>query len=137
MCLSVIKGKDHLSIQFTSGDYFSMKWDKAWESFAISFSSFNVGSWNGEPVMLGQARQVEECTETGCMQVMVSDNSVSIHDKVRLLSEIMFGLTGRGSRSVSFFPSFSLNFCVVLGSVTSQPCWLQNCQPERNFGNWD
>ena len=71
-----------------------MKWEKAWESFPISFSTFNVGSWNSEPVMLGQARQVEECSENRCMQVMVSDNSVSIHDKVRLLNDTIFSSSG-------------------------------------------
>ena len=77
-----------------------MKWDKAWESFPISFSTFNVGSWNSEPVMLGQARQVEECTENHCMQVMVSDNSVSIHDKVRLLNNKTFSLLVLGVQEV-------------------------------------
>ena len=81
---SVMKGRDHLSIQFTSGDIFNMKSDKEWESLPISFSTFNVGSWNGEPVMIGQARQEEECTDNHCTQTMVADNSVSVPDKVRL-----------------------------------------------------
>lgn len=81
---SVIKGRDHLSIQFTSGDNFNLKSDKEWESLSISFSTFNVGSWNGKPVMIGQARQEEDCTEKYCTQIMVADNSVSVPDKVRL-----------------------------------------------------
>ena len=85
---SVIKGRDHLSIQFTSGDNFNMKSDKEWEFLLISFSTFNVGSWNGEPVMIGKARQKEDCTENLCTQIMVADNSVSVHDKVQFSIQI-------------------------------------------------
>lgn len=59
-----------------------MKWGNAWVSLPIPFSSFNVGSWNGEPVVIGRAKQTEECIDNKCMQTMVSDNSVSIHDEV-------------------------------------------------------
>ena len=86
--ISVIKGRDHLSIQFTSGDNFNMKSDKEWESLSISFSTFNVGSWNGEPVLIGQARQEEDCTDNLCTQIMVADNSVSVPDKVRFSIQI-------------------------------------------------
>ena len=79
----VLKGIDYLSIQFTSGEFFNMKVEKEWGSFQISFSTFNIGSWNGGSVLIGQARQEEECTDNNCTKIMVSDKSVSIYDKVR------------------------------------------------------
>ena len=72
-----------MSIQFTSGDFFNMEVEKEWGSFQISFSTFNIGSWNGGSVLIGQARQEEECADNNCTKIMVSDKSVSIYDKVR------------------------------------------------------
>ena len=70
---TVIEDKGSFYIQFLTGDYFSLN-EMKWDRFSVPFSSFNIANLNGQPVILGEATQIEN--------KIIGSRKVSLLDKV-------------------------------------------------------
>ena len=52
----VVQKSGNIKIQFLSGDYYDLAED-VWMNVNIPFNSFNIGHYDGQPMVVGTAQQ--------------------------------------------------------------------------------